>query len=402
MDFNMNAPHSRAAQNGNMATFLFTSESVGEGHPDKMCDQISDAVLDECLKQDKMSRVACESATTTGLAMVFGEITTNAIIDYQRVIRDTIKEIGYDDSNKGFDYKTCGVMVAVGQQSQEISACVTTSTDSGDLGAGDQGLMFGYATDETEECMPLTITLAHKLNRRLAECRKNGVLPWLRPDTKTQVTIEYYDDNGDIRPVRIHTVVISTQHSPNITQQQIKELVMEKVIKASLPENLLDHNTVYHINPSGAFVVGGPCGDAGLTGRKIIVDTYGGWGAHGGGAFSGKDPTKVDRSAAYAARWVAKSLVKAGLCKRVLVQVSYAIGIAKPLSVTVFPYGNCKYTEAQLLSIVNHNFDLRPGNILKELDLRRPIYRQTAKYGHFGCPDFSWEKPKQIIIPKIL
>ncbi|KAL5249593.1 hypothetical protein ACHWQZ_G018460 [Mnemiopsis leidyi] len=384
-----------------MTTFLFTSESVGEGHPDKLCDQLSDTVLDECLKQDRMSRVACESATTTGLVMIFGEITTNAILDYQRIIRETIHEIGYDDSAKGFDYKTCGVMVAVGQQSQEIGASVTTSTDSGEMGAGDQGLMFGYATDETEECMPQTLTLAHALNRRLADCRRNGTLPWLRPDTKTQVTIEYLDDNGDIKPIRIHTIVISTQHDANVTQQQLKCDVMEHVIKVVLPEHLIDDDTVYHINPSGSFVLGGPCGDAGLTGRKIIVDTYGGWGAHGGGAFSGKDPTKVDRSAAYAARWVAKSLVKAGICKRVLVQVSYAIGIAKPLSVSVFAYGTCQYTETQLLQIVNANFDLSPGNIVKELDLRRPIYKQTAKYGHFGNPEFSWEKPKPIVIPEL-
>merc|ERR1712176_655791 len=264
-------------------------------------------------------------------------------------------------------------------QAQEIGACVTTSTDSGEQGAGDQGLMFGYATDETEECMPLTLTLAHRLSRRLTECRKGGILPWLRPDTKSQVTIEYLDDNGDIRPIRIHTVVLSTQHDAHVTQQQLKCDIMEHVVKVVLPESLLDDDTVYHINPSGSFVIGGPCGDAGLTGRKIIVD----------------------RSAAYAARWVAKSLVKAGICKRVLVQVSYAIGIAKPLSVSVFAYGQCKYTEAQLLQIVNANFDLSPGNIVKELDLRRPIYRQTAKYGHFGNPEFSWEQPKDIIIPHL-
>ncbi|XP_063690857.1 S-adenosylmethionine synthase-like isoform X2 [Bolinopsis microptera] len=386
-----------------MTTFLFTSESVGEGHPDKICDQLSDTVLDECLKQDRMSRVACESATTTGLVMIFGEITTNAIIDYQRIIRETIKEIGYDDSAKGFDYKTCGVMIAVGQQSQEIGQSVTNATDDdAEQGAGDQGLMFGYATDETEECMPLTLTLAHSLNKRLTDCRKRGILPWLRPDTKTQVTIEYFDDNGDIRPVRIHTVVLSTQHDAQITQVQLRNDIMEHVVKVVLPEHLLDDDTVYHINPSGSFVVGGPCGDAGLTGRKIIVDTYGGWGAHGGGAFSGKDPTKVDRSAAYAARWVAKSLVKAGVCRRVLVQVSYAIGIALPLSVSIFAYGTCKYTESQLLQIVQANFDLSAGNIVKELDLRRPIYRQTAKYGHFGNPEFSWEQPKDISIPENL
>lgn len=381
-----------------MSSFLFTSESVGEGHPDKMCDQMSDAVLDACLAQDPMSRVACESATTTGLAMLFGEITTNATLDYQKIVRQTIQEIGYDDSSKGFDYKTCAVMVAMGKQSHEIGNCVSSSTDSGDLGAGDQGLMFGYATDETPECMPLTIQLAHDLNRKLAACRRDGTLPWLRPDTKTQITIEYMDNGGDIKPVRIHTVVISTQHGPDITLKELQSEVLEKVVKPTLPKELVDDNVVYHINPSGAFILGGPMGDAGLTGRKIIVDTYGGWGAHGGGAFSGKDPTKVDRSAAYAARWVAKSLVKAGICRRVLVQVSYAIGIAKPLSVSVFPYGTCKYTESELLTIVNKNFDLRPNAILKELDLRRPIYRQTAKYGHFGREEFPWEQPKEIVL----
>jgi S-adenosylmethionine synthetase len=377
-----------------------------------MCDQISDTVLDECLKQDVMSRVACESAATTGFVMVFGEITTNATVDYQRIIRQTIKDIGYDDGSKGFDHKTCGVMVAIGQQSQEISNCVTAGDDSHadeSLGAGDQGIMFGYATDETEECMPLTLTLAHQLNKRLTECRKTNILPYLGPDTKTQVTIEYADEEGNITPVRIHTIVVSTQHAATITQEQLRRDVMNEVIKKALPENLLDENTVYHINPSGSFVLGGPCGDAGLTGRKIIVDTYGGWGAHGGGAFSGKDPTKVDRSAAYAARWVAKSLVKAEICKRVLVQVSYAIGVTKPLSVTVFPYGKamnapdyryCKYNEQQLLRIVNENFDLSPGAIIRELDLRKPIYRETAKYGHFGNPAFSWEKVKKINIPE--
>lgn len=382
-----------------MTTFLFTSESVGEGHPDKICDQVSDTVLDECLKQDPMSRVACESATTTGFVMAIGEITTNAVVDYQKIIRNTIKEIGYDDCSKGLDYKTCGVMVAIGQQSQNIGQCVTASTDSGEQGAGDQGLMFGYATDETKECMPLTLKLAHDISRKLTECRKNGTLSWLQPDTKSQVTVEYMDNNGDITPIRVHTVVVSTQHSAYITQNQLRNDIMEKVVKAVLPADLVDDNTVYHINPSGIFVIGGPCGDAGLTGRKIIVDTYGGWGAHGGGAFSGKDPTKVDRSAAYAARWVAKSLVAGKICKRVLVQVSYAIGIAKPLSISVFAYGSCKYTESQLLEIVNANFDLRPGAIVKDLDLRRPIYRETAKYGHFGCDDFSWEKPKTIKIP---
>jgi len=385
-------PHSTMSEN----SFLFTSESVGEGHPDKICDQISDAILDAHLEQDPRAKVACETFAKTGYIMVGGEINSNANVNYQKVIRDTIKRIGYDSDEKGLNYFTCAVQNGLEQQSPDIAQGVHENRSDEDVGAGDQGLMFGYATDETEEKMPLTLMLAHKLNIKMAELRKSGEEKWIRPDSKTQVTIEHKIIGGAVVPVRVHTIVISVQHADYITNEEMRAILRQKVINQVVPAKMLDENTIYHIQPSGRFVIGGPQSDAGLTGRKIIVDTYGGWGAHGGGAFSGKDYTKVDRSAAYAARWVAKSLVCAGLCRRVLVQVAYAIGVSHPLSLHVETYGSGRIPDRLIKQVIEDNFDLRPGRIVKDLALDKPIYSATASFGHFGRKGFSWEEPKTL------
>ena len=388
-----------------MDKLLFTSESVTEGHPDKMCDQISDAILDAIMEKDPNSRVACETASTTGLVLVMGEITTNAYVDIQKIVRDTVREIGYDRGKYGFDADTCAVIVAIDEQSADIAMGVDKALEAKEnkmsdeeieaIGAGDQGMMFGYATNETEELMPYPISLAHKLSKRLAAVRKDGTLPYLRPDGKTQVTVEY-DENG--KPSRLDAVVLSTQHDPDVTQEQIHEDIRKYVFDAILPADMVDDKTKFFINPTGRFVIGGPHGDSGLTGRKIIVDTYGGYARHGGGAFSGKDCTKVDRSGAYAARYVAKNLVAAGLADKCEIQISYAIGVAQPTSIMVDTFGTGKLSDERITEIVRENFDLRPAGIIKMLDLRRPIYKQTAAYGHFGRNDLDlpWEKTDRV------
>ena len=392
-----------------MDKLLFTSESVTEGHPDKICDQISDAILDALMEQDPMSRVACETCTTTGIVMVMGEITTNAYVDIQKIVRDTVREVGYTRGKYGFDADTCGVITAIDEQSSDIAMGVDKALEAREhemseeeldaIGAGDQGMMFGYATNETDEYMPYPISLAHKLARQLTKVRKDGTLPYLRPDGKTQVTVEY-DEDG--KPFRLEAVVLSTQHDPDVTQEQIHEDIKREVFDKILPAEMVDEETKFFINPTGRFVIGGPHGDAGLTGRKIIVDTYGGYARHGGGAFSGKDCTKVDRSAAYAARYVAKNIVAAGLADKCEIQLSYAIGVAEPTSIMVDTFGTGKKSNQELVDLIRRHFDLRPAGIIKMLDLRRPIYKQTAAYGHFGRNDLDlpWEKLDKVDILK--
>lgn len=378
-----------------MTDFLFTSESVSEGHPDKVADQISDAILDAIIAQDPRARVACETLVTTGMAMIAGEITTSAYVDMPQIVRETIKEIGYADSAMGFDYETCAVLTSIDRQSPDISQGVTEGEGLfSEQGAGDQGLMFGYACDETPELMPMPITFAHKLTKRLADVRKSGLLDFLRPDSKSQVSIQYIND----KPVRVDTVVVSSQHTPDVTYENLKEGIIDEVVRKVIPAELLDENTKYFINPTGRFVVGGPMGDCGLTGRKIIVDTYGGQGSHGGGAFSGKDPSKVDRSASYMARYVAKNIVAAGIARKCEVQLAYAIGVAEPVSVMINTFGTGKIPSNEIAKVVLAEFDMRPRSIVETLDLLRPIYRKTAAYGHFGreLPEFTWERTDRI------
>ena len=378
-----------------MSDYIFTSESVSEGHPDKVADQVSDAILDAILTQDPNSRVACETLVTTGMAVIAGEITTRAVVDYPKVVRETIREIGYNDSAMGFDWETCAVLVSIDKQSPDISQGVTEGEGMfKEQGAGDQGLMFGYACTETPELMPMSIMFAHRLTQKLAEVRKNGVLNFLRPDSKSQVSIQYLDD----KPVRVDTVVVSSQHTPEVSYENIKEGIIEEVVKKIIPAELMDGKTRFLINPTGRFVIGGPMGDCGLTGRKIIVDSYGGHGAHGGGAFSGKDPSKVDRSAAYMGRYVAKNLVAAGLCEKCEVQIAYAIGVAEPVSVMVDTSGTGRIPSVRIAQIILEVFDLRPRAIIEELDLLRPIYKKTAAYGHFGreLPEFTWERRDKV------
>ena len=387
-----------------MKKWLFTSESVTEGHPDKVCDQISDAVLDAILAKDPEARVACETSVTTGLVLIAGEITTNCYVDIQKIARQTIEEIGYTRAKYGFDGDTCAVITSINEQSTDIALGVNKALEQKELsedeldkiGAGDQGMMFGYACNETPELMPMPISLAHRLAKRLSEVRKNGTLPYLRPDGKTQVTIEYHDNT----PVRIENIVVSAQHSPDVDLATIKRDIREHVIMKVVPHDMIDENTKYYVNPTGRFVIGGPMGDAGLTGRKIIVDTYGGYARHGGGAFSGKDPTKVDRSASYAARYVAKNIVAAGLADKCEVELAYAIGVAKPLSIFVDTFGTGKIEESKIEELIRKHFDLRPAAIIRDLDLRRPIYKQIASYGHFGRPDLNlpWEKTDKVDI----